>query len=101
MNSCDFSSDSYTYVQENDNSLKSFTVSHDEKYKIPMIKEAQKSIGKDFTFYFSPWSPPSWMKSNKSMLKGGRLENAFYQTWADYYIKFIKEYEKEESMSGD
>jgi glucosylceramidase len=34
------------------------------------------------------------MKSNKSMYKGGRLENQYYQTWADYYIKFIKEYEK-------
>lgn len=94
MNSCDFSSDSYTYVDENDTSLKSFSVAHDEKYKIPMIKEAQKRIGKNFTFYFSPWSPPAWMKSNKSMLKGGRLEDKYYQNWADYYIKFIQEYEK-------
>lgn len=38
MNSCDFSSDSYTYVTENDTTLKSFNVAHDEKYKIPMIK---------------------------------------------------------------
>ena len=94
MNSCDFSSDSYTYVKDNDTSLKSFSVAHDEKFKIPMIKEAQKLIGKDFTFYFSPWSPPAWMKSNKSMLKGGRLENQYYQTWADYYVKFINEYQK-------
>jgi len=94
MNSCDFSSDSYNYVKDNDTSLKSFSVAHDEKFKIPMIKEAQKRIGKDFTFYFSPWSPPAWMKSNKNMLKGGRLENQYYQTWADYYIKFIQEYEK-------
>jgi len=94
MNSCDFSSDSYTYVKDNDTSLKSFNISHDEKFKIPMIKEAQKRIGKDFTFYFSPWSPPAWMKSNQNMLKGGRLENQYYQTWADYYIRFIQEYEK-------
>ncbi|MCQ4034819.1 glycoside hydrolase family 30 protein [Kaistella montana] len=94
MNSCDFSSESYTYVKDGDTSLKSFSVAHDEKYKIPMIKEAQKLIGKDFTFYFSPWSPPAWMKSNKSMLKGGRLEEKYYQTWADYYVKFINEYQK-------
>lgn len=94
MNSCDFSSDSYTYVKDNDTSLKSFSVAHDEKFKIPMIKEAQKLIGKDFTFYFSPWSPPAWMKSNKNMLRGGRLENQYYQTWADYYVKFINEYQK-------
>ena len=43
MNSCDFSSDSYTYVQENDKELKTFNIQHDEKYKIPMIKWAQKN----------------------------------------------------------
>ena len=53
MNSCDFSSDSYTYVEDNDTSLKTFNVAHDEKYKIPMIKEAQKAIGNNFTFYFT------------------------------------------------
>ncbi|HAO27503.1 MAG TPA: hypothetical protein DCQ68_07145, partial [Chryseobacterium indologenes] len=35
MNSCDFSSDSYTYIEDNDTSLKSFNLAHDEKYKIP------------------------------------------------------------------
>ncbi|SFI27369.1 glycoside hydrolase family 30 protein [Halpernia frigidisoli] len=94
MNSCDFSSDSYIYVKDGDTSLKSFSVAHDEKYKIPMIKEAQKLIGNNFKLYFSPWSPPLWMKSNNSMLKGGRLENKYYQSWADYYVKFIQEYEK-------
>ena len=94
MNSCDFSSESYTYVKDGDTSLKSFSVAHDEKYKIPMIKEAQKLIGNDFTFYFSPWSPPAWMKSNHNMLKGGRLEEKYYQTWANYYVKFIQEYQK-------
>lgn len=94
MNSCDFSSNSYTYVAENDNSLKTFSVKHDEQYKIPLIKQAQNAIGKDFKFYFSPWSPPSWMKDNNSMLKGGKLLTKYYQTWANYYVKFIKEYEK-------
>ena len=74
MNSCDFSSDTYTYVKDNDETLKSFNVKHDEQYKIPLIKQAQKAIDpKDFKFYFSPWSPPAWMKSNNSMLKGGKL----------------------------
>lgn len=94
MNSCDFSSDSYTYVQENDKELKTFNIQHDEKYKIPMIKWAQKTIGKDFKLYFSPWSPPAWMKDNNDMLHGGKLKKDYYQSWANYYVKFIKEYEK-------
>lgn len=95
MNSCDFSSDTYTYVKEGDVDLKTYDISHDEKYKIPMIKAAQQMIGADkFLFYFSPWSPPAWMKSNKSMLKGGRLLDEYYQPWANYYVRFIQEYEK-------
>lgn len=95
MNSSDFSSSSYTYVKDGDTSLQSFDIKHDEKFKIPMIKEAQRLIGKEnFLFYFSPWSPPAWMKSNKSMLKGGRLLDEYYQPWANYYVKFIQEYEK-------
>lgn len=94
MNSCDFSSDSYTYVQDNDKELKTFNLQHDEKYKIPLIKAAKESIGKDFKFYFSPWSPPAWMKDNNDMLHGGKLKKEFYQSWANYYAKFIKEYEK-------
>lgn len=95
MNSSDFSSDTYTYVKDNDVQLKTFNVAHDEKFKLPMIKAAQKLINpKNFIFYFSPWSPPAWMKSNKSMLKGGRLLDEYYQPWANYYIKFIQEYQK-------
>lgn len=94
MNSSDFSSGSYTYVEENDKALKTFNIQHDEQYKIPMIKEAQKMIGKNFKFYFSPWSPPAWMKDNNNMLRGGKLKKEYYQPWANYYVKFIKEYEK-------
>src|SRR5437868_2544124 len=39
INSCDFSSDTYTYVKENDKELTSFSVQHDEKYRIPFIKK--------------------------------------------------------------
>ena len=94
MNSCDFSSDSYTYVKEGDTALSSFDVAHDEQYKIPLIKLVQSTIGKDFKLYFSPWSPPAWMKTNNDMLKGGKLKKEFYQSWANYYVKFIQAYQK-------
>jgi glucosylceramidase len=94
INSCDFSSDMYTYVKEGDKELKSFDISHDKKYKIPMIKEAMKTKGGNMTLFASPWSPPSWMKDNNSMLQGGKLKKEFYNSWALYFTKFIKEYEK-------
>ncbi len=39
IHSCDFSSGSYTYIDEGDKELKSFSVAHDKKYRIPFIKE--------------------------------------------------------------
>jgi glucosylceramidase len=95
INSSDFSSESYTYVKDYDKELKTFSIAHDLKYKIPMIKEAQKKIDKkEFTFYASPWSPPAWMKDNNNMLKGGSLLPEYYQTWANYFVKFVNAYEK-------
>ncbi len=40
INSCDFSSGSYTYVTEGDKDLKSFSIDHDMKFRIPFIKKA-------------------------------------------------------------
>lgn len=94
MNSCDFSSDNYTYVNENDKTLESFNIDHDRKFKIPMMKRALLKSPESKTF-FSPWSPPAYMKSNKDMLHGGKLLPDFYNTWAEYYVKFINEYQKE------
>lgn len=95
IHSCDFSSGSYTYVNDNDAALKSFSIAHDKEFRLPFIKQALAAAGGKLTMYVSPWSPPAWMKDNNNMLKGGKLLPAFNQSWADYYIKFIKAYEAE------
>ncbi len=95
IHSCDFSSGSYTYIKEGDKSLKSFSIDHDRKYRLPLIKQALKAASNSVTVYASPWSPPAFMKDTKNMLKGGKLLPEYYQTWADYYVKFINAYEKE------
>jgi len=96
MNSCDFSSDMYTYVEEGDKELKTFSIAHDEKYKIPIIREAMKTAGGNLLLFVSPWSPPAWMKDNNDMLYGGTLLPEFYQSWADYYVKYIQALEQSE-----
>ncbi len=95
IHSCDFSSGSYTYVTDGDKELKSFNIDHDKKYRIPFIKEAINAAGGKLMLYASPWSPPAWMKDNNDILHGGKLKAEFYQSWANYYPKFIKAYEKE------
>src|SRR5205823_10537188 len=73
INSCDFSSESYTYVTEGDSALASFSVAHDLRYKIPLIKRAMAASGNKLKLFASPWSPPAFMKDNNDMLHGGHL----------------------------
>lgn len=47
INSCDFSSESYTYVTNSDAALASFDISHDLKYRLPFIKEVLATVGKN------------------------------------------------------
>ncbi|MCC9072882.1 glycosyl hydrolase [Flavobacterium sp. F-65] len=95
IHSSDFSSGSYTYIKEGDKDLKTFSVEHDRKYRIPLLKKAIAAAGGKLTLFASPWSPPAFMKTNNNMLRGGTLLPEYAQSWANYYVKFIREYEKE------
>ena len=95
IHSCDFSSESYTYVSDDDKNLSSFSIDHDKEYRIPLIKKAIETTGGKLTLFASPWSPPAFMKDNKDMLHGGKLLPEYFQSWATYFTKFIKAYENE------
>ncbi|MFA5299246.1 MAG: glycoside hydrolase family 30 beta sandwich domain-containing protein [Lutibacter sp.] len=95
INSSDFSSDSYTYIEDGDAELKTFNIEHDRKFRLPFTKLAIAAAGGKLLMYASPWSPPAFMKTNNNMLQGGKLKTEFYQPWANYFTKFIKAYEKE------
>ena len=95
INSCDFSSEFYSYDDTpEDWELKNFSVEHDEKDVIPMVKKAL-AINGELKLFSSPWSPPGWMKTNGRMDKGGYLRKECYQVWADYFVRFLQEYQKE------
>jgi glucosylceramidase len=94
INSCDFSSASYTYVKEGDENLESFSIAPDLQYRVPMIKAALEKAKGAVTIYASPWSPPAWMKNNGDMLHGGKLKTEFLAAWANYFVRFIQAYEK-------
>jgi glucosylceramidase len=95
IHSCDFSSGSYTYIEEGDTELNTFDIEHDRQFRLPFIKSAITAAGGKLKMYVSPWSPPAFMKTNNNMLQGGSLLPEYYQAWANYYAKFIKTYEKE------
>ncbi|WP_249720373.1 glycoside hydrolase family 30 protein [Pseudoxanthomonas japonensis] len=95
IHSSDFSSASYTYIEEGDKELATFSIEHDRTARIPMIKQAIAAAGGALPLYASPWSAPAFMKTNQHMLKGGALLPEYRDAWANYYVKFIQAYEKE------
>ena len=92
INSCDFALGNYTYVEEGDSTLDSFSVLHDELEIIPMIRDAMNCCSDRMKFLASPWSPPAYMKTNGEMNHGGQLKKEAGKLWADYFVRFIREY---------
>jgi glucosylceramidase len=96
INSCDFSSASYAYDSvAGDTKLAHFSIEHDRQFRIPLIKQALAVSRNGFKVFASPWSPPAWMKTNNDMLHGGVLKPESRQTWADYFVRFIRAYKDE------
>jgi len=94
INSCDFALGNYSYIEEGDKELETFSIAHDEKMIIPMIKEAIKTSKSGISFLASPWSPPAFMKTNGNMNHGGSLKKEYYCAWARYFARYIKAYEE-------
>ena len=95
INSCDFSLGNYAYSDvDGDTQLKHFSIDHDRQALLPMIQRAWKQAGEPIKMFASPWSPPAWMKTTGKMNFGGKLKPECRQAWADYYVRYIREYEK-------
>ena len=94
INSSDYGVSEYTYVADGDVELKTFNIDRERKDILPMIKAAIKA-NPDLWLFASPWSPPAWMKDNKSVIQGGRLLPQYYPTWARYFSLYLEEYKKE------
>lgn len=89
----DYSAELYSYDDvESDVELKHFSIDRDRAYVIPMIKEIL-AINPDIYLFSSPWSPPAWMKTGNALC-GGFMRDEYVECYADYYIRFLQEYEK-------
>lgn len=92
IGSCDFSLKSYSYSYQND--LSDFSIRRDLEYVIPILKLAQKR-NNSLQFIASPWSPPAFMKSNHSLLGGGKLLPQSKKLWVEYLVKYVHSYQKQ------
>ena len=89
----DFSFNFFSYSETEDFTLSNFSIAEDHKDVIPMLKEILV-INPGMQIMATPWSPPAWMKTNKSMV-GGKLRPDCYDVYADYLIKYIQAYKQE------
>nr|CAD7603336.1 unnamed protein product [Timema genevievae] len=94
---CDFSTHTYSYDNvSGDETLQHFKLTKEDfTYKIPLIKRAQELGNKNLLLLAGAWSPPPWMKTNNDYSGFGFLKEEYYQTWADYHIRFLDAYKKE------
>ena len=71
-----------------DPTLANFSLAPDMVNLVPLIKQILL-INPNIKIMGSPWSPPTWMKSNNSTI-GGSLQTQYYQTYANYFVKYIQ-----------
>jgi glucosylceramidase len=97
MGASDFSLRHYSYDDmpdtATDSALEHFSIDADRAEKLPLLRRAL-AINQKLKVMGSPWSVPGWMKSTNSLITGTLLPR-FYDSFADYFVKFIRAYEAE------
>jgi glucosylceramidase len=93
----DFSPTHYSYDDTPGNTpdpkLEHFSIAPARQYVLPRVREAL-AINPDLLVMISPWSPPAWMKTSKSLIQG-QLEPRYYQAFADYLARTVEEFGRE------
>lgn len=93
IDSCDFSLEHYEAdSDEDDEAFDSFSFERVEKYIIPLLNDVEKKYGGKIDIMLSPWSPPSYMKTNGERNHGGKLKDEYKARWAGYICRYIMEY---------
>ncbi len=71
-----------------DTDLNKFSLANDKQALIPVLKKIL-ALNPSIKIMGTPWSPPTWMKTNDST-KGGHLKPEYYNAYARYLVKYIK-----------
>ena len=116
----DFAHEFYSYAETPDDfELKHFSIEHDKRYLLPLLKEILKRDDGSFKVWGSPWCPPRWMKkfgtyASKPQLNptwpkndctpekqvhegedGFICDAAHFTAYANYFRKYVDAYRAE------
>ncbi|MGF1923983.1 MAG: glycoside hydrolase family 30 protein [Bacteroidia bacterium] len=88
----DLSANVFTYNErpagQTDINQDNFSIAPEMVDLIPVLKKIL-SINPTIKILGSPWTAPTWMKTNKAY-KGGSLLPEYYQSYAKYFVKYIQ-----------
>jgi len=91
----DLSNSVYTYNEsDGDFDMSEFSLNGpDLTHVIPLLKDILQ-INPDIKIMATPWTAPTWMKSNDTWI-GGTLKTSHYQAYADYFLKYLEAMDSE------
>jgi glucosylceramidase len=85
----DLDADAFSYNDDpNDPEHTGFSLGPHLEHLVPVLQEIL-AVNPDIQILASPWSAPSWMKTNNSFI-GGRLAGAREGTYAAYLVRYIE-----------
>ncbi|WP_207423020.1 glycoside hydrolase family 30 protein [Desertivirga brevis] len=88
----DLSDSPFTYNDlpsgQTDLNLTQFNIDRERADLIPVLKKIL-SISPGIKILGSPWTAPTWMKTNNNFV-GGSLKPEYYSVYANYFVKYIQ-----------
>jgi len=97
LGASDLSAEPFTYDEtpdgEPDLNLEYFSIEREEADLIPVLKRVIE-LNPDIKILASPWTAPTWMKSNGAFV-GGELLKVYYDVYSRYMVEYIKAMENE------
>ena len=88
----DLSANVFTYnerpVGQTDINQDHFSIAAEMVDLIPILKKIL-AINPNIKILGSPWTAPTWMKTNNAF-KGGSLKPEYYASYAKYFVKYIQ-----------
>lgn len=93
----DFSRTHYSYddtpANAADPDLRYFSIAPATAFVLPRMREAL-AINPALKVMISPWSPPAWMKTSRSLIQG-KLEPRYYSAFANYLARTVRAFDSQ------
>jgi glucosylceramidase len=78
---------------QTDVNMTNFDLGFTRIHVVPILKQIL-AINPSIKLLGSPWSPPTWMKTNKATI-GGSLLSEYFDAYALYFVRYIQEMQNE------